>query len=150
MKRVADLRMKETRDEVRLKKSELTKLEERIVDLKSAMVLEKDEQVKEYQKEDFKKTTDRIVDLTTDISRLEKKISAEKGTVLTYENFLELFDKMALDIAKDQPMAKLDAMLKKVFLNFTVSKKLVEGYTLNEPFASFERLETGKVSNGAR
>jgi site-specific DNA recombinase len=150
MKRVADLRMKETRDEVRLKKSELTKLEERIVDLKSAMVLEKDEQVKEYQKEDFKKTTDRIVDLTTDISRLEKKISAEKGTVLTYENFIELFDKMALDIAKDQPMARLDAMLKKVFLNFTVNKKLVVGYTLNEPFASFERLETGKVSNGAR
>ncbi len=149
MKRVADLRMKETRDEVRLKKSELTKLEERIVDLKSAMVLEKDEQVKEYQKDDFKKTTDRIVDLTTDISRLEKKISAEKGTVLTYENFIELFDKMALDIAKDQPMAKLDAMLKKVFLNFTVNKKLVVGYTLNEPFASFERLETGKVSNGA-
>lgn len=69
---------------------------------------------------------------------------------MTYENFLELFDKMALDIAKDQPMASLDAKLKKVFLNFTVNKKLVEGYTLNEPFASFERLETTKVSDGAR
>lgn len=150
MSRVSHLRLKETKDDLRLKKSELTKLEDRIIDLKSAMVLEKDEQVKEYQKEDFQKTTDRIVDLNSTIAKLEKKILAEKGTVLTYEKFLELFDKMALDIAKDQPMATLDANLKKVFLNFTVNKKSVEGYTLNEPFASFERLETNKVSDGAR
>jgi len=150
MKRISALRMKETKEDHRLKKSELSKLEDRLIDLKSAMVLEKDDQVKEYQKEDFQKTTDRIIDLNEAIGECEKKIEAEKGTVLTYENFLELFDKMALDIAKDQPMASLDAKLKKVFLNFTVNKKLVEGYTLNEPFASFERLETTKVSDGAR
>ena len=113
------------------------------------MVIEKDEEVKVYQKEDFQKTSDRVIDLNSEIERLDKKIKAVKSATLTYENFLELFDNMAKSIAEKQPMATLDAKLKKVFSNFITNKKSVEGYTLNEPFASLERLETGKVSNGA-
>lgn len=150
MQRVSNQRLKESQDSVRVKKSELTKLEERIVDLKSAMVLEKDEEVKKYQKEDFQKTSDDIIQLNSDIEALEKKINAVKGATLTYSEFLELFDNMALRLAKTDKMEDLNMLLQKVFLNFTVNKKNVEGYTLNEPFASLERFETLNVSNGAR
>ena len=150
MVRVSNIRLKENQESSRLKKSELAKLEDRIINLKSAMVLEKDEEVKVYQEEDFQKTSDRVIDLNSEIERLDKKIKAVKGATLTYQNFLELFDNMAKSIAEKQPMATLDAKLKKVFSNFITDKKSVEEYTLNEPFASLERLETGKVSNGAR
>lgn len=150
MVRVSNVRLKENQESLRLKKSELAKAEDRIVDLKSAMVLEKDEQLKEYQREDFQKTTERVIELNSEIEKLDKKIKAVKGATLTYENFLELFNNMAKSIAEKQPMATLDAKLKKVFLNFVVNKKSVEGYTLNEPFASLERLETSNVSYGAR
>jgi len=150
MQRVKEQRMKETRELVRLKKSEQTKLNGRITDLKEAMVLEKDEQVKEYQKEDFQQTTDKIIVLTTEIGELESKIEAIKGTLLTYEEFLELFDNMSLVLAKTTKMKDLDVLLRKVFLNFTVNKKNVEEYILNEPFASLERLNDPKVSDCAR
>lgn len=150
MHRVSNQRLKETQDQLRLKKSELAKSEERIVDLKSAMVLEKDDQVKEYQKEDFQKTSDRIIEINTEVEGLEKQIKAVKGATLTYEDFLELFDNMALRLSKTDKMEDLNILLQKVFLNFTVTKKSVEGYTLNEPFASLERLETSDVSLGAR
>lgn len=150
MQRVSTQRLKETQENLRLKKSELTKSEDRIVDLKSAMVLEKDEKVKEFQKEDFQNTSDHIIELNTEIEGLGKQIKAVKGAALTYESFLELFDNMALRLSKTDKMEDLDALLQKVFLNFTVNKKLVEGYTLNEPFASLELLETSNVSDGAR
>ncbi len=150
MGRVGNQRLKESQDSLRLKKSELGKLEDRIVDLKSAIVLEKDEQVKEYQKEDFQKTNDRIIEINSEVEKLDKQIKAVKGATLTYENFLELFDNMALRLSRTDKMEDLNMLLQKVFLNFTVNKKSVEGYTLNEPFASLERLETLNVSDGAR
>ncbi len=150
MQRVSNQRLKETQDKLRLKKSELAKAEERVMDLKSAMVLEKDEEMKAHQKEDFIKTSDRIIELNSEIEGFDKQIKAVKGATLTYESFLELFDNMALRLTKTDKMEDLNTLLQKVFLNFTVSKKLVEGYTLNEPFASLERLETPNVSDGAR
>lgn len=56
---------------------------------------------------------------------------------------------MAKTIDKKQSMEELDAKIQKVFLNFTVSRKKVEEYTLCEPFIHLERLETMKVSDGA-
>ncbi len=150
MQRVKEQRIKETREQLRLNKSELTKLNGRITELKEAMVLEKDEDVKGYQKEDFQKTNDKIVALTGEIEKLESKVEAIKGTLLTYEEFLELFDNMSVILAKTTKMKDLDILLRKVFLNFTVNKKNVEEYTLNEPFASLERLDTSNVSDCAR
>ena len=150
IKRIGRQRLKETQEKLRLKKSEVTKLEERLIDLKSAMVLEKDEQVKTYQKEDFQKTGDSVIELNTRIEGLEKQIKAVKGATLTYESFLELFDNMSIKLAKTTRMEDLNNILQKVFLNFTVNKKNVEEYTLNEPFASLELLETSNVSDGAR
>lgn len=148
--RVMNQRLKESTDLLRLKKSELAKLQSRIEDLKSAMVLEKNEEVKGYQKEDFQKTTDLVVSVTAEIEAIEKKIEAVKGAPLTYEEFLELFDNMAQTLKKTTQMSDLDTLLQKFFLNFTINKKSVEGYTLNEPFASLERVETSDVSLGAR
>ncbi|QQR64774.1 recombinase family protein [Candidatus Kaiserbacteria bacterium] len=150
MVRVMNQRLKEKQDLLRVKKSELAKLQSRIVDLKSAMVLEKDEEVKGYQKEDFQKTTDRVVVVNAEFEKLEKQIEAVKGTPMTYQEFLELFDNMASILKKTTKMSDLDTLLQKFFLNFTINKKSVEEYTLNEPFASLESIETSNVSLGAR
>ncbi len=150
MVRVMNQRLKEKQDLLRVKKSELAKLQSRIADLKSAMVLEKDEEVKGYQKEDFQKTTDRVVVANAECEKFEKQIEAVKGTPMTYQEFLELFDNMASILKKTTKMSDLDTLLQKFFLNFTINKKSVEEYTLNEPFASLESIETSNVSLGAR
>lgn len=148
--RVMNQRLKESQDLLRVKKSELAKLQNRTEDLKSAMVLEKDEEMRGYQKENFQQTNDRVIEVTSEIEKLEKKIEAVKGTPLTYEEFLELFDNMAQILKKTTKMSDLDTLLQKFFLNFTINKKSVEEYTLNEPFVSLEAIETSDVSLGAR
>ncbi len=150
MSRVSDQRLKETKDLLRTNKSELAKLEERLKDLKGAMVVEKDEEMRGFQKDDFQKTSDRIVDVNEEVEGLEKKLIAVKGAIFTYEEFLELFDNMARKMNNSSSMKEWNTVLEKVFLNFTVNKKSVEEYTLNEPFASLERVETSNVSDGAR
>ena len=150
MGRVSKERLKETTDLLRTKKSELAKVENRLQDLRSAMVLEKDEEIKSFQKDDFHKTSDRIIELGEELEKLEQKVESVKGAILTYEEFLELFDNTASLLAKDLPMKDLNTILQKFFLNFSVDKKSVEEYTLNEPFASLERDKTSNVSYGAR
>jgi len=150
MIRIMHQRLQESQSLVRVKKSELSKLQSRVIDLKSAMVLEKDEEVKGYQKEDFQVTTDKVIKVSAELEMLEKKMVAIKGTPLTYEEFLELFDNTALILKKTTKMSDLDTLLQKFFLNFTVNRKNVVDYTLCEPFDVLERLETSNVSLGAR
>jgi len=150
MVRVSNERLKETKNLLRTKKSELVKAKSRLQDLKTAMVLEKDEEMKEFQKDDFHKTSDQIVKLNEQLEELSKKLESVRSAILTYKEFLELFDNMASLLAKDLKMKDLNTILQKVYLNFTVNKKSVVGYTLNEPFASLESVETLNVSDGAR
>jgi site-specific DNA recombinase len=150
MRRLTKEQAQLTEQAIRLKKSELTKTEERFANIKSAMVIEKDEEMKKYQKEEFRTAGDRVVQINEEIEKLNKQMKAIKGAPLSYENFLELFDNMALLVASSTKMSELDYLLGKVFSNFTINKKNVEEYTLNEPFASLERLETSNVSYGAR
>ena len=84
------------------------------------------------------------------MEELSKKLESVRSAILTYKEFLELFDNMASLLAKDLKMKDLNTILQKVYLNFTVNKKSVVGYTLNEPFASLESVETLNVSDGAR
>ena len=148
--RVAKERVREKQMGLKIKKATLTKAEERIVDLKAAMVLETDETVKGFQKDDFESTTEKVLQLNKDIESIEKSIKSIKGAPMSYEKFLELFDNMAKTITKTSKMEHLDTMLGKIFSNFTVNKKSVEEYTLNEPFASLECNEVSNVSDGAR
>jgi len=132
------------------KRSELTKAKQRIKEVKETMAVETDKVYKDIQKEDLVANETKIQRLDTEIGELDTKLKDIKGAEMTYSSFLELFDYMAKTIDKKQSMEELDAKIQKVFLNFTVSRKKVEEYTLCEPFIHLERLETMKVSNGAR
>ena len=148
--RVAQDRLKDGMQDLRLKRGELKKSEDRLSDIRSAMVLEKDPEMKGYQKEEFARANKKIIELTAYIDELQQTLEAIKGAPRSFENFLELFENMAQRIANPASMEELNILLGKFFLNFTVNKKNVEKYTLNEPFASLERAETPNSINGAR
>ena len=150
MERVQQQRVLEAKNSLRLKRVQLTKADKRLKELKSNMAVEKDVQLKRIQKEDFEKTNEAIQSLTEEVEQLENKIEATKSSLLTYEKFLELFENMAENIANTKNMKQLDTILQKVFLNFTVTRKNVEEYTLCEPFASLERLNSQGDANCAR
>lgn len=149
MERVVRIRTRETTNELRSKRTELSKAESHLAEVKSAMVIEQDDVLKKLQREEFESTTDTIQRLTEDIESLDKKNKITKKAPLTYVDFLELFENMAKNIGKITKMEDLDTIIGKIFLNFSVSSKSVEEYTLCEPFASLERLESSKDSNCA-
>ena len=103
--------------------------------------------IKNHFKEDLKKIKPEIDSIGLEITKCNKIIEKGKVTILTYEEFLELFEKMAKLGRSMTNMADLDFIIKKLFLNFTIKNKKVEKSTLNSPFAS---LADPKVALGAR
>jgi DNA invertase Pin-like site-specific DNA recombinase len=150
LQRILKIKNYEQTKKLGARRSELTKVLQRIKDVKQAIAIETDKATLDIRREDLEVSEGRLKALNEEISRLSEDLNATKKAEMTYKEFLELFDNMAKNMAKPQSMAALDAKIQKVFLNFTVSLKNVEEYTLHEPFASLERLETTNVSLGAR
>ena len=61
-----------------------------------------------------------------------------RQSIYTYQEFIELWDKMPSLLTKSKNMADINFLLKKIFSNFVVSQNKVEKYTLNEPFKELE------------
>ena len=85
-------------------------------------------------KGDLLKKEDQQQEVRTEIEKLEKAMVAEKAAGVLMPEFLEFMDKVAHIIASTDAMPELDFCIKKLFSNFSVSRKNVENATLCEPF----------------
>ncbi|MAZ56347.1 hypothetical protein CL653_00975 [bacterium] len=139
MKRVANERILEAKGTLRSLKAKLNNATERYEKTKMLLV-DGDEDMKEFFKDDLRMYEKQRKQVQKDIAKVEQIIEKGKASVLTYEEFLELMEKMPKTIAKLGNMTDLDYVIKKIFLNFSICDKKVIKSTLKSPFDSLETL----------
>lgn len=84
-----------------------------------------------------------------------------KAAIPTYENYLELFDNVAVILRKTRDINQMDKILRKFFSNLTLKAEFVQpknvntrwkmaSHTLKEPYATFEQTNTFDTGRGER
>ncbi len=124
-----------------------TRHESKFIKTKEFLVNNPGEQIKKHYMGDLEKIKEDIKAIELKIKEKTRLLEHGDALVLTYENFLELLEKMPINMGYSKNLTELDYMIKKVFLNFTVHKKKVVKFKLNTPFDTFA---TSKVALGAR
>lgn len=85
-----------------------------------------------------------IVDLEVSIAECRNQIEAlnhSKGfDNVTFENYLNFFEKAHLYLEKLEDYELADNLIKMIYLNLTLKDKKVIAYKLLEPFASYEKV----------
>jgi hypothetical protein len=74
-------------------------------------------------------------ELSAKLKKLTTKKVDAKQAILTFDDFHELFQNIANYIQKVDSMADLDYLMRKLFMNFTVTNKKVTNIQQNSPFA---------------
>ncbi len=114
--------------------------------LKDYIPQEEDAAIRRDYKADLKNTTKAIVDFDQKIEAVREAINQNKTVIVTYQEFLELFQNLAQKLKKVEKMDGLDFLLRKIFSNFTVKDGKVAEYKLKPPFAGV--VEKHLVLNG--
>ena len=124
--------------------------DDKIVKIKDLLLQETDIQVKNVFKEDLKKEQANVAKLSKDIEKVKEEKAKHKQAIMSYEQFLELFNDLPNIISKTKTLSEKDFLLGKIFLNFIVKDKKVLSCQLNQPFDKFKKREkTEKILSGA-
>ncbi|MBF0209189.1 MAG: recombinase family protein [Oligoflexia bacterium] len=120
-------------------------------DIKRYLLESKDESIREIFQDDLKGNLTDIKKTAEELAKTRKQLKNADNVVYSYQNFLELFDSLSDRVAKISSLEQLDSVIKKIFLNFSVTGKGAKGgitdYSLNSPFKEF--VDKGFVLNGA-
>ena len=109
--------------------------EERVEDMKELIRRDKGDKVLEREyKKDLKINIEKVQDLESKLKKLRAKKENAKNAVATDEEFHELFNNIANLIPKIDGMTDLDFIIKKLFMNVTVTNQKVTNITQNSPF----------------
>jgi site-specific DNA recombinase len=146
IEQVQKQRMVQIKSELLSLRNRKLRYEQRLVKIKE-MMLEEDKETREEFKRDLDQTKRDILVIDDGIEKVERKQDATRSVPLTYPEFIELMENMGKIIASIKNMSELDFVIKKIFLNFTVSAKKVENRTLSTPFDALYELN---VSNCGR
>ncbi len=147
MTHVSEQRILDAKDTLMSLKAQKRKLHEKLLNTKDLLLNNKDEEIKVHFKGDLKVIDTEIGKVAEAIAKTEGLIEKGKASILTYAQFLELMEKMPILLRSLKNMSELDYIIRKMFLNFTVSAKSVEKSTLNSPF---DVLDEHKVLQCAR
>ena len=142
MVRIGSIRHKEALGAIGALQASKRKLTESLEKTKTLLLNEDDQDNKRFFSGDLKKIDQQIKDTEENIVQNSRKLAQNKNIMLTYAEFLELWENMASNMKKIEKMSDLDFVIKKIFLNFTIKENEVVKYTLNVPF---DVLETTKV-----
>ncbi len=135
MGHVLSERGKEAERELRSLAAQRQHAEERAEDMKELARGAKGDKVlvKEYQA-DMKKHLGKAGELAEQITKIKSERLNANDAIATYEDFHELFGNLANLIQKIDSMADLDYIIKKIFMNVTVTDQNVADITQNSPF----------------
>lgn len=137
-------------DQINNTKRNLGKIQSEMKLLKSKIVKETDSEMIDIQREELSITKDREKHLKQAIQELlEKKDNLTKSPQ-AFEQFMQVIDGLSETLPKVQKNAQKGSIISKIFLNFYVSQKSVEKYTLKAPFGALERVNDSKVNDGGR
>ncbi len=84
--------------------------------------------------------------LKKDLKRLISERKGLKQSILTYQQYLELFKSTGVTIRQTHDMLVLDELVRKFFLNFTIKDRSISVVTLNKPWSEF--IETNNFERG--
>jgi DNA invertase Pin-like site-specific DNA recombinase len=87
-----------------------------------------------------------LKDIKKDLRKLTATRKRLKQSILTYKQYLELFETIGVNLRKTHDMTVLDQTLRKFFLNFTIKDHAVSVAELTEPWATF--VKTGNFDRG--
>ncbi|MBD3244758.1 MAG: hypothetical protein GF335_02075 [Candidatus Moranbacteria bacterium] len=114
------------------------KNEKTVTEIKNALNtqfdIKKDKILISEYKNDLNKKLSEIEKINLKINKLNKEKEKIKEVGLNYKEFLELFEKLALNLRKIKSMKDLDLIIKTFFSNFTIKDKKVAKYKLKSPF----------------
>jgi len=143
-KKVSKERAKVFEGKIRILKGQETEIKNKTQILKENISLEKDPTIKKYQKEDLETNIAKLGQIRAQKDSFLSKLGEIRRAPATFEEFIELFEKMPELIVKQKNMKDLDFLIGKIFLNFSAKGKSVYKYTLNPPFDVLERLSVSK------
>lgn len=102
--------------------------------IKLNLAKEDDADTKKIQREEIRRLEKSVLASETLAGELKSKKEKVGRAPLTFEEFSEIMDGLPAKIKKVQSTTEKDALVAPIFLNFFVSAKNVEKYTLNSPF----------------
>ena len=135
-------------DQVNIAKRNLGRINADIQNIKKNLAKELDSEMKKIQKEELKTTTDRAKFLKKGIQEMNQKKTNVLKSPIAFEEFLSVLEELPRKIQKVQSTTELDSIISKIFLNFYVSQKNVEKYTLKAPFGTLKQACETDVSLG--
>lgn len=135
MGRILSEQGKEADREMRSLVAQRQRAEERVESMKELARAAKGDRVlvKEYQA-DMKANLGKAKELGEQIAKLKAERVNPNEAIATFEEFHELFQKIANGIQNLDTMADLDYIVKKIFMNVIVTDQKVANITQNSPF----------------
>lgn len=119
-----------------------------IASIKLNLSKETDVGTKQIQKDELKRLERVLLEAQTQAEELKaKKVRVSKAS-LTFKEFSEIMDKIPDDIKKVQSTTEKHAYIAPIFLNFSVSAKKVENYTLKQPFEGLFNEKLSECGDG--
>lgn len=152
------------REIVRIQHEGLHELDQRILSAKRNLGLkaediaairvnlakETDTETKEIQKAELKRLEQERLSVRTQLEELEAKKKRVKQAPMTFEEFVDIIENIPAKIKRVRAILAKHALIAPIYLNFFVSAKNVEKYTLNSPFdrlISDDLQDCGDVEN---
>ncbi len=105
-----------------------------IASVKLNLSKETDLDTKQVQKQELKRLEKALLESRTFAEEMRSKKEKVSKAPYTFKEFSEIMDAIPAKIKKVQSTTEKDALVAPIFLNFTVSAKKVENYSLNSPF----------------
>ncbi len=112
-------------------------LEKRIALIKDALYEETDNEIKAEYKDDLKAKKAKLQEVLEDMEKVKDAKTKGSKVVLTYQEFVELFNDLPATLRKTKSMEGKDQIIRKIFSNFVLKDKKVASYQLNPPFKEF-------------
>lgn len=117
----------------------------------SKLLIRNNPELKEHY--NLKETKKELTDLQERLGELNNKRDSLKQSILTYKEYLELFESISVDLRKTSDMTVIDQTLRKFFSNFIIKAPLEDKkqgseitHKLKEPWNGF--IKTGDVHCG--
>ncbi len=128
-----DLLEAEHRSLIKFKSDTLKKIDK----IKDLILEETDIQVKNTFKQELKDKQETLKEVEGKLIKLNEEREKHRGAILSYQEFLELFDELPEIIAQTKSLKEKDYLLGKIILNCVVKNKKVTNVRLNPPFDGF-------------
>lgn len=137
MKKVQRTEMKALESRRKSLQQTVTALQERIAQIKDLILGEQDSEIKTEFKTDLKVKKADLKRVLGEIKKIQKAKAKGGKAILTYQEFVELFNNLPDILRKTKTMKGKDQIIRKIFSNFVLKDKKVTSYGLNQPFKDF-------------